>query len=100
MAMFFRDWMTEEMERRLTIMPDLGFEEEPPEQIKIAVTTFAFDNADLILLLRERGAAITCDNFDRMREIDAEINQLKDEKLEKFVRPCSVFMTFESEEGL
>jgi hypothetical protein len=100
MAMFFRDWITHEMEKRLKIMPDLGFEEEAPDQIKIAVTTFAFDNADLILLLRERGAAISSDNFDRMREIDQQINQLKDEMLEKLVRPCSVFMTFESEEGL
>ena len=99
MATHFREWITKEMEDKLALMPDLGFEDEPQERVNIAVTTFAFDNAELINLLRERGAAITADDFNRMREIDAQINTLKNEKLAIFVRPCSVFMTFESEEG-
>ena len=100
MAQFFRDWITKEMETKLSNMPDLGFEEEPVQEIKIAVTTFAFDNSELILLLKERGQAITSDNFDKMRQVDEKINNLKNEKLNIFVRPCSVFMTFENEEGL
>ena len=39
------------MEKRLDQMPDLGFEDEPVEHIKIAVTTFAFNNAAIINLL-------------------------------------------------
>lgn len=35
------------MEARLNKMEDLGFEEEL-EEIKVAVCTFAFDNAELI----------------------------------------------------
>ena len=35
-----------------------------------------------------------------MRQTDEKINTLKNEKLATFVRPCSVFMTFENEEGL
>jgi len=39
-------------------MPDLGYEDEPVEHVKIAVTTFAFKNAETINLLRERGNII------------------------------------------
>jgi hypothetical protein len=34
-----------------------------------------------------------------MREIDKQINDLKNEKLAQFTRPVSCFMTFENEEG-
>jgi len=44
----FRDWFQQEMETRVSEMPDLGYEDQPVEQIKIAVTTFAFRNADMI----------------------------------------------------
>jgi hypothetical protein len=48
MAHYFREWITKEMEDKLSEIDDLGFEEEPVERIKIAVTSFAFNNADLI----------------------------------------------------
>lgn len=54
----FRDWFTDEMERRLDQMPDLGYEDEPVDHVKIAVTTFAFKNAEIINLLQERGDII------------------------------------------
>jgi hypothetical protein len=34
-----------------------------------------------------------------MREIETQINTLKEKDLEKFTRPCEMFMTFKSEEG-
>lgn len=99
MIVHFRKWITEGIENRLSQMPDLGFEDEPVTEIKVAVTQFAFDNAELIELLKQRGAAITADNFDGMRELDKKINDLKKEKLSKFSTPVSCFMTFENEEG-
>ena len=80
-------------------MLDLGYDDRPPERIEIAATTFAFENAALIHLLRKRGAAIKADKFDDMRKIDAEINDYKNKNLDGCTRPCSVFMTFENEEG-
>ena len=35
-----------------------------------------------------------------MEEIEAEINKLKNDKLNELATPCSVFMTFENEEGV
>jgi hypothetical protein len=55
------------MSRRLTEMPDLGYEDEPVETVKIALVTFAFDNAELINLLKQRGAAIKFEKFELMR---------------------------------
>ena len=88
------------MEERLSNLPDLGFEEEPPERIVVALMTFAFDNAELINLLKRRGEAIKWENFNRMRAINEHIDKLKSRHLEQYNRPVSAFLTFENEEGL
>ncbi len=45
-------------------MPDLGYEDETPEKIYISLITFAFDNAELINLLKDRGNAIKFEKWD------------------------------------
>ena len=40
------------MEDRLSELPDLGYEDEPIERIVIAMLTFAFDNAEVINILK------------------------------------------------
>jgi len=55
------------MEARLSKMEDLGFEEEPQDVVKVAVCTFAFDNAELIQLLKERGSLIKTEQWVKMR---------------------------------
>jgi hypothetical protein len=45
MATYFRDWIQNEMENKITRIPDLGYEDFPPQRIEIAATTFAFENA-------------------------------------------------------
>lgn len=69
MIVHFRNWITKEMEDKLSAMPSLGFDTDV-DRIKVANTTFAFDNAELIILLKQRGQAISDDNFDLMRQID------------------------------
>ena len=90
----FRDWIQYEMERRLDKLPDLGFEDQPVEHVKVAVTTFAFKNPDVINLLKERGDIIKAENWTEMGWIDDEINRIKLEKLDDLMTPVSVFMTF------
>jgi len=58
-------------------MPDLGYEDEPVENIKIASIFLAFHNFDLIDLLKERGALIKKEQWDKMAPIDTKINELK-----------------------
>lgn len=68
--MAFRNYLQQEIEERLTRLPDLGYEEPAPERIKVSMISFAFDNATLINLLRVRGAHIKFERYDKMREIN------------------------------
>jgi hypothetical protein len=81
-------------------MPDLGYEEEMPDRINISLITFAFDNSELINLLKARGNAIKFEKWERMRKIDRKINELKTRNVEKYNRPVTAFLTFENEEGI
>ena len=87
-------------------MNDLGYDgvcENPDEKkIKIAQITFAFHNDKLIKLLQKRGVLIRTEKWDKLDEINDQIDDsLKDESLlNKLQTPCSVFATFETEEGV
>lgn len=64
--------------------------------------SFAFDNARLINLLRVRGAHIKFERYDKMREVNNKIDELKSnpETLKALNRPVTAFLTFENEEGI
>lgn len=66
----FRDYIVETLEERLTNLPDQGYEEEPPERIKISMITFAYDNSEIINLLKARGSAIKYEDFNTMRKVN------------------------------
>lgn len=68
-------------------------------EVKIADIVFAFNNAELIKLLRERGSHIMYQRFDKMREVEKQISSLKDEKFKSLVKPVDAFITFEEEDG-
>ena len=52
----FQFWIQKEMERKLNKTPYLEFDDDPT--VRVAVTTMAFRNANMISLLRERGSYI------------------------------------------
>jgi hypothetical protein len=90
------------MENRLTRLPDLGYEDPAPDRIRISMISFAFDNSQLINLLRQRGTFIKFEKYDKMREVNKKIDELKSDpnKLKAFNRPVTAFLTFENEEGI
>jgi hypothetical protein len=98
----FRDYLENTIEERLTQFPDLGYEEQPPDRVEIAMITFAFDNAEFINLLRERGLYIKTEKYDKMREVNLKIDNLKSKEgnIEKLNRPVTAFISFENEEGI
>lgn len=53
----FRLYVKDEMEQRLTEFPSLGIDGAEGDDIavKIAMVTFAFDNAEIIYSLKKRG---------------------------------------------
>jgi hypothetical protein len=73
----FRDFLKHELESRITRLPDLGYEDPAPEKIEIAMITFAFDNAELINLLRIRGKWIKFEKYEKMRDVNKQIDELK-----------------------
>lgn len=98
--MFIKD----EMEYRLTEFPGLGYEGEEGDMapVKIAMITFAYANAKVINKLIARGAAIKTEAYDKIDQINnTVVEQLAHDNdlLDNMQRPCSVFITCESEEG-
>ena len=85
--------------KKLEQTPVLGFDDEP--SVNVAVTTLAFKNSKVINLLRERGEYIMNEKWAKVDEISEKINELKKnpKDFEELTTPCSVFMTFETEEG-
>lgn len=86
-ALAFKEYLAKEIEQKL----DHWVRENPwaVEQVygseagdrvydgtKVADIVFSFDNARLIEALRARGACIAAQNFDKMREQEAKINDL------------------------
>lgn len=69
------------------------------EQVRVAQISFAYDNSELIKLLKERGEAIMSQEYESIKKIDNKINNLKNEKPGNLIRPCSAFITFETKEG-
>lgn len=63
---------------------------------------FAYDNSELINLLKQRGEYIKYENFNGMRSINDKIDtSLKAPgKIDMYYRPVTAFLTFENEEGL
>ena len=96
----FRNFLQSKLEDNISALPDLGYEDEPVQRINISMMSFAFDNAQLINLLKVRGAAIKFEKYDKMREINKKIDALVDANPQKYNRPVTAFCTLENEEGL
>lgn len=103
-----KTYIKRELERILTEKLDEMKEKQKEEgkdnlkahEVKIADIVFAFNNAELIQLLRLRGQHIMNQRYPQMREVEAKISALKDEKFASLVRPVDAFITFEEEDGL
>ena len=60
---------------------------------------FGFDNRDVIKLLIKRGYALRQANFDKVEEIEQQINKHKTENQEKMLRPTTVILLFEHQKS-
>ena len=68
----------------------------------MAQITFAYNNSKIISWLTKRGTLIKTEKWDKLTDLNAEIlTGIKDEALLNLCQtPCSVFATFETEEGV
>lgn len=84
-------------------MPDLGLDPDNKDApIKIAQITFAYNNSSIITDLTKRGTLIKTEKWQKVAELNQTIlTKIQDKKiLDLLQTPCSVFATFESEEGV
>jgi len=69
------------------------------EEVRIADIVFAFNNDQLIKLLKQRGTFIMQQKYDKVAETEKKIMEYKKEKIEDLIRPVDAFITFEEEDG-
>jgi hypothetical protein len=100
-----KDYMKKELEKMLTEkLREVKASGEDTSsikisEVKIADIVFAFNNAELIELLKIRGNHIQFQRFDHMRAVEKRISELKDEKFRDLIKPVDAFITFEEEDG-
>ena len=74
-VMQFRMFLKDELETRIKAMND------PKHDISIAMITFAYNNKQVIEWLRERGAHIKSENWDKLKEVNQKIRKsIKEDK--------------------
>lgn len=69
------------------------------KEIKIAAIFFAYDNSELLLALDDRGTKLSNGQFQKNIIIENKIKKLIEEKMDKFIRPVTAFIMFDSQEG-
>ena len=72
-----------------------GLEEE---RTRVADIVFSFNNRELILALRARGAKIAANDFNGMREADKKVQEVMTD-FESVTIPTAAFITFESDDS-
>ena len=70
-------------------------------QVEVACINFAFDNGEIIEMLRERGKIATKGKFKLLQDIeDKIINNMKNKSnYKKYKRPVMAFVTFTRQEA-
>ena len=63
-------------------------------KVGLANITFAYDNPELLNLLETRGKAVTSGKFDKLPAINKKLQELKETKSNKLIRPVTAFLTF------
>lgn len=69
------------------------------QRVEIAEVCFNFNNSKIIQLLVKRGNALKNGQAVKAREIEEEIEKIRNEDYDKVIVPESAFIIFEQEEG-
>lgn len=69
-------------------------------EIKIADVRFAFENHELMAVLKKRGDAIVAKKWEQVNLCESKIQSMIRDDLSKLTTPTAAFITFEEEEGV
>lgn len=64
------------------------------EKSKVADICFAFNNREMLLLLKKRSEYLGKARFDKAEEVENQLTALKNEKYEELIIPNTFFCTF------
>jgi len=73
--------------------------DENEQRLTVSRIGFAYDNVEMINLLKKRGAILTSGNLDKLADVDADIKNIAIYKYETVTRPVTAFITFETQEA-
>lgn len=102
----FKLYIKDELETRINELPDQGYDEADQQgyKKKIAQITFAYENSLIINQLAKRGTYLKEEKWNKVKEVeDKIITDLTAEDsplLDLQQKPVSVFVSFETEEGV
>ena len=87
----FKDYLKENIMRQMT--------DEKSLPVSIASIHIAYDNAELINMLDERGNLLVKEDQHGMKKIETKIIEQISKNYEKFSTPVAAFVIFETEEN-
>lgn len=70
-----------------------------PGKVSIAKIKITYDNMEILNMLKVRGAAIKAADWDKVKQVNTEIDDYKNANYEKLVTPITCIITMETEEG-
>jgi len=96
----YKDELEKEKDNNREILHLNGPEEK--NKIEVVDIHLAYNNEEMIKLLKDRGAALIAADWPAQRVVEKDINELLkvDAKLKQFTTPVSAFITFNSEKGV
>ena len=72
---------------------------ECEDNVKIASLSMAYDNREIIEILKSRGQNLVNGKQKQLRKDEEKINKLVKQQKDKFKRPVFAFVTFNCQEG-
>ena len=78
----FKAWFKNQIEKRLRMLEDLGFEEDS-SKVNIALITLAYNNYDMLELLALRGQAIVQEDWKKQYSIEEKMFEVMNKHLDR-----------------
>jgi hypothetical protein len=92
----FSNFLKEKIIARIQNVPFVIDEDE--QRVGISRIAFAYDNVELIKVLKERGACLISGKLDKLEVLETQLNELT-MKRKELTRPVTAFITFETQEA-
>ena len=91
--------MTDEIERQVQELPRSFKKTKKTDKINVANVTLAYDNVEVIKMLRKRGGHFINGQGEKGDALEDKIYEYVEKNYDKVIRPVTAFVLFETQEG-